>query len=68
MENVFIMSDAVYEELYDCYLSFNAIGELISAILPSGSDFPEGFDSLLRFQINGLEKVIQAIQLVPQKE
>jgi len=28
MKNVFIMSDAVYEELYDCYLSFNAIGKM----------------------------------------
>jgi len=65
MENVFIMSDAVYEELYDCYLSFNAIGELISA---KGSDFPKGFDSLLCSQVNGLEKAIQSIQLVPQKE
>ena len=32
MGNTFIMSDAVYEELYDVYLSFNAIQELVNTV------------------------------------
>lgn len=64
MENTFILSDAVYEELYDVYLSLNAIQELVSAIPPSDSNFPKGFGTLLCNQVNGLEKVIQSIHLI----
>ena len=64
MENVFILSDAVYEELYDVYLSFNAIQELVSAVPSSGSDFPKGFGTLLNSQVTSLEKVIESIQLI----
>ena len=36
----YIMSDAVYEDLYDAYLSFRAIQGLVSAIPSKNSDFP----------------------------
>ena len=68
MENVFIMSETVYEELYDSYLSFRAIQGLVSAVQPSKSDFPKGFSTLLLSQVNDLEKVIEGIQLMPKLE
>ena len=67
MENTFILTDAVYEELYDIYLSFNAVQELVSAVPPSDSNFPKGFSSLLKSQVNDLEKVIQSIQLITKE-
>lgn len=68
MENTYILSDAVYEKLYDVYLSFSAIQGLISAIPQNGSDFPKGFDTLLCSQVTGLEKVIQSIQLIRKEK
>ena len=37
----YILSDAVYEELYDIYLSFRAIQELVSAVPQNKSEFPK---------------------------
>ena len=68
MENVFTMSETVYEELYDIYLSFNAIQELISDAPPNSSNFPKGFSTLLCSHVNDLEKVIEGIQLTPKLE
>ena len=67
MENVCIMSDSVYEELYDVYLSFNAIQELVSTVQPSKSDFPKGFGTFLCSHVNDFEKVIQSIQLIKKE-
>jgi len=58
------MTDAVYEELFDVYLSFRAIQGLVSAVPSSSSDFPKGFDTLLCKQVNDFEKVIQSIRLI----
>jgi len=60
----YILSDAVYEELYDVYLSFNAIQELVSTVQPNKSDFPKGFGTLLCSHVNDFEKVIESIQLI----
>ena len=64
----YILSDAVYEELFDSYLSFRAIQGLVSAVPSSSSDFPKGFDTLLCKQVNELEKVIEGIQLTSKLE
>jgi len=64
----YILSDAVYEELYDAYLSFRAIQGIVSAVPSSSSDFPKGFDTLLCSQVNDLKKVIEGIQLIPKLE
>lgn len=63
MESMHILSDDVFEELFDLYLSFSAIQGLISAIPQNKSDFPKGFDTLLCRQVTSLEKVIESIQL-----
>ena len=68
MENVFTMSETVYEELYDSYLSFRAIQGLVSAVPQNKSDFPKGFDTLLCSHVNDLETVIEGIQLTPKLE
>ena len=52
------------EELYDVYLSFNAIQELVNAAPQSSSDYPKGFGTLLCKQVNDLEKIIQSIRLI----
>ena len=53
-----------YEELYDIYLSFRAIQEMVSAVPQSKSEFPKGSDTLLCKQVNDLEKVIESIKLI----
>ncbi len=58
MESMHILSDEVYEELFDVYLSFKAIQGLISAIPQDRIDLPKGFDTLFCRQVTSLEKVI----------